>query len=229
MRYWLAIMNVLSVIISRCLGICMFNDNKMDLKIYKIFRIPRKFRMFYYIFWNRFIFWINGVHFGKNMRAFNKFYLQKDASASITIGNNLTFTSGEAFNPLCRNIRGCIYAENNAKIHIGNDVGISSACIWAKKSISIGNHVKIGGDCILIDTDAHSLDYAIRRAPNIDSKNAHSRPIVIEDDVLIGTRCIILKGVTIGARSVIGAGSVVTKSIPADCIAAGNPCKVIKS
>ena len=53
-------------------------------------------------------------------------------------------------------------------------------------------------------------------------------PIVIEDDVLIGTRCIILKGVTIGARSIIGSGSVVVKSIPADCIAAGNPCKIIR-
>ena len=51
---------------------------------------------------------------------------------------------------------------------------------------------------------------------------------MIEDDVLIGARCIILKGVHIGARSVIGAGSVVAKDIPSDCIAAGNPCKVIK-
>lgn len=55
-----------------------------------------------------------------------------------------------------------------------------------------------------------------------------NKPIVIEDDVLIGARSIVLKGVTIGARSVIGAGSVVVKDIPADCIAAGNPCKVIK-
>ena len=54
-----------------------------------------------------------------------------------------------------------------------------------------------------------------------------SAPVTIEDDVWIGTNCIILKGVTIGARSVIGAGSVVTKNIPADCIAAGNPCRVI--
>ena len=53
-------------------------------------------------------------------------------------------------------------------------------------------------------------------------------PVTIEDDVWIGANCQILKGVTIGVRSVIGAGSVVTKSIPADCIAAGNPCKVIR-
>lgn len=57
--------------------------------------------------------------------------------------------------------------------------------------------------------------------------NIKSAPITIEDDVWIGAHCIILKGVTIGARSIIGAGSVVTKSIPPDCIAAGNPCKII--
>ena len=51
---------------------------------------------------------------------------------------------------------------------------------------------------------------------------------MIGDDVLIGMNCLILKGVTIGDRSVIGAGSVVTQSIPADVIAAGNPAKVIK-
>ena len=55
-----------------------------------------------------------------------------------------------------------------------------------------------------------------------------SAPITIEDDVWIGAQCVILKGVTIGARSIIGAGSVVTKSISPDCIAAGNPCKIIK-
>ena len=52
--------------------------------------------------------------------------------------------------------------------------------------------------------------------------------VVIEDDAFIGMNTIIMKGVIIGARSVIGAGSVVTKSIPADCIAAGNPAKVTK-
>jgi acetyltransferase-like isoleucine patch superfamily enzyme len=52
--------------------------------------------------------------------------------------------------------------------------------------------------------------------------------VIIEDDVFIGARSVICKGVTIGARSIIAAGSVVVKDIPADCIAGGNPCKVIK-
>ena len=71
-----------------------------------------------------------------------------------------------------------------------------------------------------------SYDRLSRRTGNEGTKSA---PVVIEDDVWIGAHSIILKGVTIGARSVIGAVSVVTKSIPADCGAAGNPCKVIKS
>ena len=58
--------------------------------------------------------------------------------------------------------------------------------------------------------------------------NRIDKEIIIDDDVLIGANTIILKGVHIGARSVIGAGSVVTKDIPADSIAAGNPVKVIK-
>lgn len=159
-----------------------------------------------------------------------------DSTAKITIGNNFTFTSGESFNPLCRNIRGAIHATENAEIKIGDNVGISSACIWAKEKIEIGNNVLIGGDCILLDTDAHNLDYKIRKENKIDNKGrsidtytAASKPIIIEDDVLIGTRCIILKGVKIGARSIIGSGSVVSRSIPSDCIAAGNPCKFIKA
>lgn len=76
-----------------------------------------------------------------------------------------------------------------------------------------------------MDNDVHQIDYAERRT----SKGIiQSSPVVIEDDVWLGANVIVLKGVTIGARSIIGAGSVVTKSIPADCIAAGNPARIIK-
>ena len=111
-------------------------------------------------------------------------------------------------------------------MNVGDNSGMSSSCIWCINSITIGNNVDIGANCVIIDNDAHSLDYRIRRIPSLDIAN--SAPIVIEDDVLIGTNSIILKGVRIGARSIIGAGSVVTKDIPSDCIAAGNPCRVIK-
>lgn len=201
----------------------------------KLFYISRKLRYYYFILWNRLKFTLSGIHYGKNMRVFNRLYLWIKSSAKITIGDDFTFSSGEAFNPLCRNIRGMIYANEGATISFGNHVGISSACIWANEQIVIGNWVNIGGDCIIMDTDAHNLDWRIRcsgkmdeQKRDLDTYTAKSAPIIIEDGVLIGTRCIVMKGVTIGARSVIGAGSVVVKSIPSDCIAAGNPCKVIR-
>jgi acetyltransferase-like isoleucine patch superfamily enzyme len=201
----------------------------------KLLRIPHKIKRHYFILWNRLLFSLNGVAYGKKMVIYNHIYLRKHPQSLLSIGDNFVLTSGEAFNPLCRNIRGCIYLPfATSVIEIGDDTGISSACLWAKQRITIGNRVKIGGDCILMDTDAHNLDYSVRASKEKigkygkDSLTSASAPIVIEDDVLIGTRCIILKGVTIGARSIIGSGSVVTKSIPADCIAAGNPCKVIR-
>lgn len=191
--------------------------------IYKRFK---SIKQCFYILLNRFVFHLRGYSYGNNMRIYNKLYVI--GKGTITIGNNLLFTSGSSINPIARNICGSLYTSPSGHIEIGDNVGISSACIWSDLKISIGNNVNIGADSIIIDTDVHSLDYIERR--NVKSKqNIKSQPIVIEDDVWIGARCQILKGVTIGARSVIGAGSIVTKNIPPDSIAAGNPCKVIRN
>lgn len=167
---------------------------------------------------------LSGASVGKECKIYNKIYYFLHPSGILSIGDNFAFSSGSNFNQLSRNIRGSIYVASGASLSIGNNVGISSCCIWATKSITIGNHVNIGADTLILDTDAHHLDWLARR----NHGERTSKPVVIGDDVFIGTRCIILKGVTIGARSIIGAGSVVTRNIPADCIAAGNPCKIIK-
>ena len=75
----------------------------------------------------------------------------------------------------------------------------------------------------------HSTDWRVRADRYLDIPNkAAKAPVVIEDNVFIGARCIINKGVRIGEKTMIAAGSVVVKDIPANCIAGGNPCKVIK-
>ena len=124
---------------------------------------------------------------------------------------------------------------NNGEIHIGDNVGISSASIRSKKRITIGNNVNIGADCLIIDTDAHPHDYIRRRRTYWESVSGEiyeesilSAPIVIEDDVWIGARYQILKGVHIGARSIIAAGSVVVSDIPPGEIWGGNPARFIK-
>lgn len=75
----------------------------------KVLRIPRHLRMIFYIRYNRLKFWLNRVEMGRNMLVYNSVYLNKAPGSSIRIGDDFVFTSGEAFNPLCRNIRGCIY------------------------------------------------------------------------------------------------------------------------
>lgn len=72
-----------------------------------------------------------------------------------------------------------------------------------------------------MDSNAHSRCHIKRRNEKTDITIFINKGIVFEDDVLIGARCIILKGVTVGARSIIAAGSIVIKSIPSDCIAVG--------
>lgn len=201
----------------------------------KIFKFHRGLLRRIFVRYNRFKFHMFGISYGKNMMVFNMVFINIGTKANVKIGHNFSMVSGMGLNPLCRNINAMINLEPNAKLTIGNKVGMSSPCIWVKTSITIGNHVNVGGDCIIMDTDCHNLDWRIRRSDekdeymrSLDSATAKSSPIVIEDDVLIGARCIILKGVTIGARSIIAAGSVVTKSIPSDCVAAGNPAKIVK-
>ncbi|WP_455673674.1 acyltransferase [Phocaeicola sp.] len=194
----------------------------------KLFHFPRFVKILLYKKWNPIKLALLGVQLGENSLIYNQIYLLKGRNSIISIGDDFIFTSGDCHNPLCRNMKGCICAFDNASIIIGNNVGMSSPCIWAYKSIIIGNNVNIGGDVIIIDSNSHSLDFLDRRYLRLDANNREDDEVVIGDDVWVGVRCIILKGVTIGARTIIGAGSVVTKSIPADCIAAGNPCKVIK-
>lgn len=117
----------------------------------------------------------------------------------------------------------------NSRLIIGNHVGMTSVTIFCKKSIEIGNYVNIGAGTMIFDTNFHSTDWKIRENRIEDIQTAKDAPVKIGDNVFIGARCIIMKGVTIGPRTIISAGSVVSKDIPSDCIVAGNPCKVIKS
>lgn len=136
--------------------------------------------------------------------------------------NNGVWYSDLGTNGKCR-----IEIRNSAELIIGDNVGLSDVTITCHQKIVIGNNVLIGVGTQIRDTDNHSLNPADWRTPN-DWKNKKTSPIKIGNNVFIGTNSIILKGLFIGDNSIIGAGSVVSKSIPANEIWAGNPVKFLK-
>ena len=136
--------------------------------------------------------------------------------------NKLDSNSLGVFQPCFFNI-----SNSGSRLIIGNNVGISGTTINATTSISIGDYTIIGSGCLITDTDSHPIIAGYRQR-NDYLKYTKSKPIKIGNNVFIGARSIIMKGVTIGDGAVVGAGSVVTKDVPANTIVAGNPAKIIR-
>jgi acetyltransferase-like isoleucine patch superfamily enzyme len=138
---------------------------------------------------------------------------------SVIIGRGCEFLSGHTDNLIGIN-RPCILSTFNEGtiITIGEGSGFSGTVVGAFSSITIGKNVKCGANTLITDSDWHSED----------PRSGKPKPVVIGDNVWLGANSVVLKGVTIGANSVIGINSVVTKDIPANVVAAGNPCRVIK-
>ena len=113
--------------------------------IHKLTFVPRFIRQFFYLWFNRLMFISAGATVGRGFKVINRMYLKLYRGGSLIIGDNVTITSGEAINPIAKNIKGCIFVDNNASLVIGDNVGMSSPTIWCADSIKIGNNVKLGG------------------------------------------------------------------------------------
>lgn len=153
--------------------------------------------------------------------------LMRTNNGSLIIGSGFKCNNKAESNSIGL-IQPCVFniCTEGSQIEIGNNVGISGSSICARERVIIGNNVLIGSGCLITDSDAHPLDWKDRRDAREDK--VRCAPIIIGDDVFIGARSIILKGVNIGNRAVIGAGSVVVKDVPADCVVAGNPAQIVK-
>jgi len=174
------------------------------------------------------IFWGNNVQYS-SFKTGGIPYVSVAIGGLFSIGENLSMNNGIRWNPIgCYN-RCTFFVDKGANLKIGSNLGISQAAIICHLSIQIGNNVKIGGAARIYDTDFHSLDPELRLNPKTDFGNKRKQPVVIEDNVFVGAFSTILKGVTIGQNSIIGACSVVTKNVPANQIWAGNPAKFIKN
>lgn len=105
-------------------------------------------------------------------------------------------------------------------LEIGNKNFINGAFISAESRVVLGNNIKIGPQTMIMDSDFHDI--------SDHNKEGQSLPIIIEDDVWLGARCTILKGVTIGKGAVVAVGAIVTKDVPPKTLVGGIPAKVIK-
>lgn len=152
---------------------------------------------------------VKGVSIGKNPKFYGFPRIFKTKGSTIEIGDNFECRSWWFSNPLgiSHPVIICTWARD-AKIKIGNDIGISGGSIVAAKNIEIGDEVLIGANATIIDTDFHPLE-SLRRRYLI--KGVKSRSVKIGKNVFIGMDCIILKGVTISNNAIVPAGSVVRK------------------
>ena len=183
----------------------------------------------------------------KNLENISKQYIQYPKNSSI-IGLNLQVRKpakdlylkiGEN-----SNIQGNFVVESEkGLISIGNRTFIGGGTFICTKEIEIGNDVMFSWGCTVVDNNSHSAKWSERKNDVLDWKrgldenkigaykdwsNVKEDKVTIKDKAWIGFNSIILKGVTIGEGSIVGAGSVVTKDIPDWSIVGGNPAKVIR-
>lgn len=162
---------------------------------------------------------LNGVTFGGFPQFAGLAFVTRVKGSRIQIGKGCRFMSKTVGNLIGINHR-CILATSSkdAQLIIGDNCTFSGVSIWCFDSIKLGNNVRVGANVTIMDGDAHQND----------PRAGVNKPILIEDNVWIGTSVMILKGVHIGENSLIGAGSVITSDVPANSVAAGNPCRIIK-
>jgi acetyltransferase-like isoleucine patch superfamily enzyme len=155
-------------------------------------------------------------------------FLRSKKPRAIVFGNHVSCYAGCSFS-----------VGDEGYVTVGDFTLLNGALVMCEKRIDIGSHCLISWNVGIADSDFHPLDPAQRvidshalapflkdRPPRPKLKTA---PVIISDNVWIGMNAIILKGVNIGENSVVAAGSVVTKSVPANTVVAGNPAVPVKT
>jgi acetyltransferase-like isoleucine patch superfamily enzyme len=168
-----------------------------------------------------------GVRIGKNVRFLGLPIISGAGDGLISLGDNVVLASSShatALGVRSRVIMRCLCA--GAILRIGADTGLSGTVICAAQRVEVGDRCLIGADVMIFDTDFHNHEPAGRRYGSPRWAEI-SRAVSIGNDVFIGTRAMICKGVTIGDGSVIAAGSIVTTDIPANTVAGGVPARPI--
>jgi len=172
--------------------------------------------------------WLHQIECGRDLEIFGRVII-RTGDGKIVIGNRVVFVSSSwrsTPSGVAHPVRLRTFMPT-ARIIFEDGSGMSGGSVTARsRTIRIGRNTLIGPDCMFVDSDFH-----IAWPPEDRNRFATTdldADISVGDNVWFGARCIVLKGVTIGDNSVIAAGSVVTKDVPSNALAGGNPARVLK-
>lgn len=158
-----------------------------------------------------------------SLKIFGTCKLRISPSSHVELGDEVVIRGGTNATIDCGSGSRIDVAEG-ASLRIGYSSGISNTNIHCHEKIEIGDYVNIGSGCMIMDTNFHSTDWIVRRDRAKDVEMAKTKPVVIGDYVFIGARSIICKGVTIGNKSMVAAGSVVVSNIGVGELWGGQSC-----
>jgi len=158
--------------------------------------------------YNRWLLARNGVIVHGQLTINGKLYIHNQGR--LEIGQMVKINSGSRYSPIGGQTQTRLIVLPGAVLRIGDNVGISNSTIVAQTSVQIEDGAMIGGSCNIWDTDFHSIDHNLR---GTQDDKAKTRPIFIGKKAFIGAHSIVLKGVSVGEFSIIGAGSIVRRSI----------------
>lgn len=184
--------------------------------------------------WFKIVMKMTKVEYGKGLALKGIPVIFNAKGATLKIGQDVTIKSSFLSNLVGLYSKTIIVTRTpEARLIIGNHVGISGATIYARKGIYIGDNTAIGGNCKILDNDFHPIEEEerlklLQDMHGGDSNLVPSKEIHIGKNCFIGCNSIILKGTTLGDGCVVGAGAVVAGRFEDHCVIAGNPAKVIR-
>ncbi len=166
-----------------------------------------------------------GIELGPGCHFYGLPMFRRIPESSMRIGANCEFRSARWSNMVGIN-RPCMLSTmaEGAVLEVGEGCGFSGAVIGCAARIVLGRRVMCGANVTITDTDWHPLDWRTRA----EGRTGPVAAVSIGDDVWLGLNCTVLKGVTIGRRTVVGAGSIVSRDLPDGVIAAGAPAVPIR-
>ncbi|MGD9420061.1 MAG: acyltransferase [Verrucomicrobiota bacterium JB025] len=163
-----------------------------------------------------------GAELGKNVRCNGIPHVKIRKGGRLIIGDNVQINCSPWANAHVVSGSTNFFVGNNATLRLGSDSGVSGCRIVAYENIEIGESSLVGAGSLLCDSDMHEV-------PLGNPTGIRIAPISIGRRVFLGAHSIVTKGITIGDGAVIGAGSIVSSSIAPSTLAAGNPCRQIRT